>query len=347
MRLSDSEERRITTLGANHLTTAPLSESATVGVTAWALTTGEDGMRTQARGLAQAVAEIVVEKTVPSPGPWGWIVALSGLAPLPPGFSRPWPDLIVSCGRRSVPVALAIKRASAGRTLLIHVQDPRAHRASFDLIVAMSHDRLPEAPHVMTVPTALHDINPVTLQAAADKWRDRLALLGHPLVGVAVGGDLRGRPFSDSDAERLKRGLRRLRLEFGARLAITPSRRTPASTLALITKTFEGDESVYVWDLKGDNPYRGILALADSLVVTTDSVSMVSEAIATGRPVSVLDLDFPRHRSFVQSLVDQGLAKRFDGSLPTSLAGAGGLDPMTRVANRVRDLVQARTGLVG
>jgi mitochondrial fission protein ELM1 len=199
----------------------------------------------------------------------------------------------------------------------------------------------------MKVPTALHDITPLSLQVAAGAWRDRLASLGHPLVGVAVGGDLRGRPFSETDAERLTRGLQRLRRDFGASLAITPSRRTPPSALALITKTFEADERVFVWDLKGDNPYRGILALADSLVVTTDSVSMVSEAIATGRPVFVLDLDFPRHRSFVQNLVDQGLAIRFDGSMPQSPAPGPGFDSMTRVANRVRKLVQARTGVMG
>jgi mitochondrial fission protein ELM1 len=139
----------------------------------------------------------------------------------------------------------------------------------------------------------------------------------------------------------------RLRGEFGTSLAITTSRRTPASTRALIAKTFEADGRVSVWDLTGDNPYRGILALADGFVVTTDSVSMVSEAVATGRPVSVFDLDFPRHRSFVQTLVDQGLVVRFDGSPPAQTAASRESDSMILVANRVRDLVQARTGRAG
>ncbi len=320
-------------------------QTAQAPLTAWALTTGEDGMRTQARGLACAVADRVVEKRAPPSRPFDWLwgrVAARLVGDLAP----PWPDILITCGRRSVPYAAAIKRASLGRTFTVHVQDPRACRDQFDLIVAMDHDALAEGPRVMKIATALHDITPGSLQEAARVWRDRLGSLGRPLAGVAVGGDLRGRPFTLADGERLIAGLKRLRHQTGTRLAITPSRRTPPEVRALLTEAFRGDPGVYVWNLEGENPYRGILALSDRLVVTTDSVSMVSEAIATGHPVELLDLDFPRHRGFIRRLIDQGLARRFEGAADPPIAFARH-NATDHVAARVRTLLQARTGVSG
>jgi hypothetical protein len=322
---------------------APLPHSP---LTAWALTTGEAGMRTQTRGLAQAVAPVVVEKTAPSDGGLLARLGLSAPARLAEAFAPPWPDILVTCGRRSVPFAVALKKASGGRILAVHIQDPRAFRGAFDLIIAMDHDRLAPGPGVIKVSTALHDITTDALIAAAGDWRERFAALRRPLVGVAIGGDLRGRPFSLDDGRRLLAGLQRLRGEAGAGLAITPSRRTPGAVRELLGDAFAADPGVFLWDLQGENPYRGILALSDRLVVTTDSVSMVSEAIATGRPVELLDLGFKRHVGFVQRLVDEGLARRFEGD-PTAPITRGPVDSTLVAADAVRRLLQARTGVCG
>ncbi len=314
-------------------------------LTAWALTTGEAGMRSQAKGLAAAVAEEVLERTAPRSGPRAWLARLFGVGRLPPEWGPPWPDLVVSCGRRAAPFARAIKAASGGRTLAVHVQDPRVFRGAFDLIVAMDHDRLVAGPRVMKIATALHDVTQERLQAAAAAWAPRMEALGRPLLGVAVGGDLRGRPFGLDDAARLVAALRRRRDELGGGLAITPSRRTPLRVRQALIDSFADDASAYVWDLAGDNPYAGILALADRLVVTTDSVSMVSEAIATGRPVELFDLSFARHRGFIQSLVDQGLAVRLGD--PSGGRPSVASDPTAQAAARVRGLIQMRMGFSG
>jgi mitochondrial fission protein ELM1 len=313
-------------------------------------------MRTQARGLAQAVAGRVIEKTAPARSIAGFLAGLTAAPRLAEAFAPPWPDILITCGRRSVPFAVALKRASGGRMFAAHIQDPRAFRGAFDLIIAMDHDRLPAGPRVIKVATALHDVTPLSLAQAARDWRARFAPLGRPLAGVLIGGDLRGRPFTLEDGRRLLDGLLRLRSEADAGLAITPSRRTPAAVRRLLAEAFAGDRRTFLWDLEGANPYRGILALADRLVVTTDSVSMVSEAIATGRPVELLDLGFRRHVGFVQSLVDGGLARRFVGD-PSPPPAGGGADATQIAADAVRRRLEARqrqeqrpgerTGLVG
>jgi mitochondrial fission protein ELM1 len=199
---------------------------------------------------------------------------------------------------------------------------------------------------VLKVATALHDLTPQNLAGAAHAWADRFANLKRPLAGVVIGGDLKGRPFTLADGRRLLAGLRRLRSANGCGLAITPSRRTPPSVRALLAEAFAGDPDVFLWDLTGDNPYRAILALSDRLVVTSDSVSMVSEALAAPHPVEILDLDFPRHRGFVQRLVDQGLVRRFEGD-PSIPSTTGPVNATDQAALAVRALIQARTGVSG
>jgi mitochondrial fission protein ELM1 len=310
-------------------------------ITAWALTTGETGMRTQARGLAQAVADIVVEKTVPS----RWRRLRDGLTPAD-RMAPPWPDLLITCGRRSVAKSIALRRASGGRTVTVHVQDPRWRRDAFDLVIAMGHDRVPAGGNVMKIATALHDLTPENLAAAGQLWEERFRSLGRPLAGVVIGGDLRGRPFTLEDGARLLDGLRRLRDQGGVSLAITPSRRTPVPVRTLLEDALAGDSRVYLWDLEGDNPYRAILALSDRLVVTSDSVSMVSEALSTPHPVEVFDLNFARHVGFVRGLVDQGLIRRFAGD-PTPPRTTGPINATDRAASVVKALLQARTGVEG
>jgi mitochondrial fission protein ELM1 len=306
-------------------------------LTAWALTTGETGMRTQARGLALAVADVVVEKIAPRGPPWPWRREADGLSP-------PWPDILISCGRRSVGHAIRVGKASGGATLLVHVQDPRGRAAAFDLVVAMQHDAIAASERVIKVATALHDLTRENLAAAGRAWAARFAALPRPLAGVIIGGDLHGRPFTLADGRRLLEGLQRLRRQAGAGLAITPSRRTPPAIRGLLAQAFAGDEGVFLWDLRGDNPYRAILSLSDRLVVTSDSVSMVSEALSAPHPVEVFDLGFPRHRAFLQGLVDRRLARRFDGT-PSPPATSGPVNATETAAAAVRALVRARAGL--
>jgi mitochondrial fission protein ELM1 len=80
-----------------------------------------------------------------------------------------------------------------------------------------------------------------------------------------------------------------------------------------LDRTYRDDPAVFLWDLEGANPYRAILGLADRLIVTGDSVSMISEAISTPRSVDVLDLGFPRHAGFLRGLVESGRVRRFTG----------------------------------
>jgi mitochondrial fission protein ELM1 len=288
---------------------------------AWWITTGEAGFRTQARGLAEAVAPGALEKTIGLKAPWSlappqlWPLTLMGLDRSKDVLTPPWPDLVISCGRRAAKAAIAVKRASGGRTLAVHIQNPLAQLREFDLVIAMRHDGI-DGPNVMQIDTALHDVTPAALTGAAEAWRERFSHLPRPLTGVLLGGSTRRHPFGGDQARDLAARLNVARQ--GGGLAITPSRRTPEAVKEALREAFIDDPGVYLWDEQGDNPYRGILALSDRLTATGDSVSMVSEAVASGHPTAVFDLGGgARHARFIQNLVDRKLISRLgEGEFP-------------------------------
>lgn len=312
--------------------------------TAWALTTGETGMRNQARGLAAAVAPFVEDKVVHFRPLWrrapaGTPFLLQGLTAESDALDPPWPDLVVTCGRRAGAVGLALKARSQGRVKLVHVQDPQTSPRGFDLVVAMPHDRV-AGPNVLRVATALHDVRPARLAAAASQWGPRLAHLPRPYIGVILGGSTAKLEFGVEQAHRLQEGLSQLRAATGGTLLIVPSRRTPEA----VVRYFEvmarmEDRGAWVWSGQGDNPYLGVLGLADRLVVTADSVSMLSEALATEAPVEVFMLPLRgRHAQFVSGLFDAGLAQPFSGE-PRPVRPRPVVDATAEAARAVRQLL--------
>jgi mitochondrial fission protein ELM1 len=319
----------------------------------WFMTTGEAGYRTQARGLARALAETPREWVIDLRPPWRWLpgvlaapFALGGLDSARDRPQPPWPDVLITCGRRATAVSIAIRRASRGRTATVHIQNPLTRLAAFDLVVAMDHDRI-AGPNVLSVPTALHDVTPERLAAAAGIWRARLAPDGHPLIGVLLGGSTKSQPFTVDQAARLLEGLARVRAATGARLAVTPSRRTPAPVRDLFIQRLADDPGAYVWDGEGDNPYLGILALSERLVVTSDSVSMVSEALATVAGVELFGADGGRKQAdFVRGLIGKGLARRFEGD-PAPQPTRAPVNATGAAAQAVRRMLAARTGVSG
>jgi mitochondrial fission protein ELM1 len=248
--------------------------------------------------------------------------------------------VVVSCGRKAAKAAIAVKRASGGRTLAVHIQHPLAPPAEFDLIIPMRHDPPLAGPNVVQIDLALHDVTPGVLAQAAEAWRPRFEALPRPLTGVLLGGSTKRHPFTVDQGRALVDGLKALRAEGG--LAITPSRRTPEEVKAMLTEAFSGDGGVFLWDGAGDNPYRGILALSDRLVATGDSVSMVSEAVATNHPVAVFDLGGgKRHQRFIRNLVERKIVSLADGS--PFVAGTG-LNSTPEAAAALRRLIEARLG---
>lgn len=291
----------------------------------WAMTTGEAGMANQARGLAEAVAERtgwpVVQKTISLRPPWQilpmhWVPRpLAKLTPDSDPVEPPWPRILITCGRRSAAASIAIRKASRGRCFTVHVQDPLIPPHYFDLVAPPRHDRLTGA-NVLTTRGAIHHVTSAKLAEAANRFRSRFEHLPRPWIGVLLGGSNRTMTLTPDKACAIGEQLARAARESGGGLMITPSRRTGEENTRALAKAV-ADVPHVIWDRQGANPYFGILALANHLVVTGDSASMVSEAASTGKPLYVIDFGrySKRLERFHSALRDEGVTRRFDGHL--------------------------------
>ncbi len=288
-------------------------------IRSWVLTEGHKGMENQALGLAEAMGLAPEVKRIRVRLPWRYLPPRIWPAPLKaPGragdlLAPPWPDLLIACGKRAVAPSIAIR--GAGATFTVYVQAPPVALRHFDLVVAPEHDRL-AGPNVITTRMAVHRVAPEKLDAAARHFSPGLAHLPRPLVAVLIGGSNRRYRLTPAITERLAERLVALSRSHGAGLVVTPSRRTGAENEAILRRGL-ADVPAVVWDGSGENPYFGYLGLADAVIVTCDSVSMVSEACATGKPVYIVDLEGRSARigRFHESLRRAGITRPFTGEL--------------------------------
>jgi mitochondrial fission protein ELM1 len=210
-------------------------------------------------------------------------------------LAPPWPDVVITAGRRNEPIARWIKAQAGGRTRLIHLGRSWAKPDHFDLIVTTPQYDVPAHPHVLQIEAPLHRVTASALRDAAERWRPSIAQLQSPLIAVLVGGDSPPYVFDARMAQRLGRETLALaRARGGSVLVATSPRTSPAAVSALsdiLAEARDVPSQAYRWiPDPGTNPYLGYLALADILVVTGDSMSMVAEACATGKPVQIFDM---------------------------------------------------------
>ena len=281
---------------------------------AWVISQGLAGLKTQAIGLAEA-AGLAHELCVLEPGaPWKWMSARlwpNPLAVVAKSLKLPQPALAIGCGGMAGAVLAALRRRSMQ---VVQVQNPRMDISRFDLIIANQHDEL-TGPNVFVTRTALHRVTPERLAAEAERWRDRFAGTKRPLVAVLLGGS-NGRYRLDRDVgAKLATDLVRMAKRDGVGIVVTPSRRTDPAVTTLIRDALRPVDG-WVWDFAGENPYFGMLALADMIIVTQDSVSMISEASATTAPVLFVPLPGWSRRQglFLKTMVNEGRIRLFEGN---------------------------------
>jgi mitochondrial fission protein ELM1 len=300
----------------------------------WVLADPRPGTANQALGIAERLG--VPFRVVPlgwsawARVPWPW-PTLAGLdAAARARIAPPWPKLVISAGRRSAPVALWFGRHGA-RT--VHAMRPGLRASRFDLLVLGRHDRPRPAPNVIEIIGACHRVSSAVLARARAAWAD-LASLPAPRVAVLIGGPVRAEGLDRETASRL---IPRVLARFPeASLLVTTSRRTGAEATALIASALaDRPHHLFRWGDAGPNPYLGYLALADAIVVTGDSVSMLAEAAATSAPVFVATRERGRHERMIESLMNAGRVR------PLRVAAAPfpvtPLDEAERVAAAIRD----------
>lgn len=305
----------------------------------WVLADPRAGTAAQALGIAERLHEPFRRvdlawgpmARLPLPFP-----SLAGLTPeARAALAPPWPDLVISAGRRSAPVALWLKQKGAR---LVHCMRPGFGAARFDLLVIGQHDAPKPAPNILPILGAAHRISPERLAAARAEFA-ALAALPAPRIALLMGGPPRAEGMDAQVAGAITAKV----AGFAGSVLASASRRTGSPAEAAMAAALAGHpHQLFRWGDAPPNPYAGFLASADQVVVTGDSVSMLSEALATSGPVFIADPGGlgPRHQRLAQSLIAAGQARDL-AAAPAPFQRAA-LDESGRVAAEIR-----RRGLLG
>lgn len=292
------------------------------------------GTENQCLGVAEALGIHTDVKRMTLRQPWKM---LSPYIPFEQSWSfipplhGPFPDLLITSGRKAIAAARYIKKQHP-KTFTLHLQDPRISPHHFDLVAVAHHDAL-RGDNVVITDGAPNRITPERLSSAPPIYTSL-----KPLVGVLIGGNSKTHRLSDAGMDSLIQQLEMIARDYA--LLITVSRRTNAAqALKLINALKQTD--AYIWDGSGHNPYFSILAHAKYLLVTNDSVSMLSDAATTGKPLYMLELDgrSPKFDRFYAHLRNLGAARPFNGVLENWAY------PPLADAQKIADAVRKASGL--
>ena len=260
----------------------------------WIATDGAAGNDRQALALARAMQIDAEALCTRLRGPWAWLAPRlqAGMpwgvdAALRRRLHAPWPALAIGCGRDGAALTRWLRSASGGKTFTVQILDPRIDPKHFDLVVAPRHDALAGANVIPTI-GALNPVDEDWLAEGLARFPN-LAQLPRPRTAVLIGGPRRGLDMSDAWFEMFLARINALAARDGGSVLVSASRRTPAAWRSVSRERLRA-ACVHFWNGPDDgaNPYQGYLAAADRIAVTPDSVNMLSEACATGKPVFTL-----------------------------------------------------------
>jgi mitochondrial fission protein ELM1 len=189
--------------------------------------------------------------------------------------------------------------------------------SAFDLIVAPEHDNL-AGPNVIATKGAIHKVTPQKLEDGVKTYASLFQGFPHPYSTVLLGGSTNRYTMSLDAIENIIRNILVLRDKTRGSVLVTPSFRTPFREV--LTKALAGEPDIYLAEIETLNPYFAMLGMADFVFVTDDSVNMVCEACATGKPVYILPLlghGETKPKKFIQDLINEDLVRPFQGSIDT------------------------------
>ncbi|MFM8746707.1 MAG: ELM1/GtrOC1 family putative glycosyltransferase [Aestuariivirga sp.] len=204
-------------------------------------------------------------------------------------LSPPWPDLVITIGRRLSLPALWIKQQSGGRAKIALFNAPKGRAEDFDLVVAPAHYAIAGGPKVCRIGLPLIAADPRRIAAARQEFAAAFAALARPLHVLLLGGDMGAARL---DAGFVTRTLHLMQRGFAREGAIfvSTSRRTPEAATAAAEQALRPQDRLYRWQPDApSNPYFGLLAHGDTFTVTSDSLSMLTEVARLGRPLAIAE----------------------------------------------------------
>ena len=303
------------------------------------LTQGMHGMISQVEGLAKALDLKFRHETIKLKRIWDII---------PPKFT-PVSEIIlsnrficdskvvISCGRKSVVPSILLKRRFKKEIFTIHIQDPKVDLSNFDSIICPEHDNL-DGNNVIKTKGAIHYLTNDEIKKNINYLNPKAE--NKKIITLILGGPNKYYSFSEKQMTSIFAKIKNLFVYSKYKLIVIPSYRTPENILKLAFNYFN-DNHLVVKE-RDKKAYLSSLGLADIIIVTCDSTSMISEAAITGKPVYVAQMknkkSIHRFQKFYKLFKDLGIIRDLDDKIEHWTYS--GLDEVNRAASMVKEKMQ-------
>ena len=267
------------------------------------LTDGSEGMISQVLGLAKQISPNITSIKTKILFPWSNLQP--GILPAYYWIFKnnlnifPKPDIIISCGRKSVYLSIYLKKKYKN-TITIHIQNPKIISKKFNYIIAPQHDNI-SGKNIITSIGALHKFDKSIFDKISDK---DFNIPKNNLVSIFVGGKNHHYNFSIKEANNLITKIENIKNNNPKlNLLIVFSRRTTNKIKKIVKDRLS--KRILIWDEKENNPYIFALKYSEYFIVTSDSTSMISECAFTSKPIYIFHLPFKRNSKRINKFHDQ------------------------------------------
>ncbi|MDC0234391.1 mitochondrial fission ELM1 family protein [Candidatus Pelagibacter sp.] len=301
------------------------------------LTEGMHGMISQVEGLAKALEIDFTHHMVETNLFWKLIPP--NLSPVSQSVFKKINhddfDMIISCGRKSVIPSIHLKKTANKKVFNIHIQDPKVNLNHFDFIVAPEHDEI-QGQNVISTKGAIHYLTESVINENKDYLQSFIKKDERKVWTLILGGPTKYYDYSTKNMKHIFTMLDKLLKKHNFQLVVIPSMRTPINTINY-AKEFFGDNHTVIMDVD-KKAYLSALAIAENIIVTCDSSSMISEAALTGKPIYIAnilskknDKRFQRFRNLFREL---NITRNLDEEIENW--NYQKLDETNRVANIIK-----------
>ena len=251
------------------------------------LTEGMHGMISQVEGLAKSLNIEFIHEKIELNSFWKLI---------PPKFTPSQNftfkndikknfDIVISCGRKSVIPSIYLKKKYKNKIMNIHIQDPKVSLNNFDYVVVPQHDSL-SGNNVITSIGAIHYLKQDELDQNENYLKNKINK--EKIISLIIGGPNKYYNYNDKSIGEIFTKIQKNFIDNGYQLIVIPSMRTPQKIINKATNYF--DKNQVIINNVDKKAYLSSLKLADYIVVTCDSTSMISEAAITGKPIYVAQM---------------------------------------------------------
>jgi mitochondrial fission protein ELM1 len=247
-------------------------------------------------------------------------------------------NIVISCGRKSVIASLYLKNKYKSKIINIHIQNPKVSLSNFDFIIAPEHDSL-FGENVVTSRGAIHYLTNDELIENENYLKPRIDSQ-KKIISFIIGGPNKYYDYNDKIIDEIFLKIENNFIRNNYQAIIIPSMRTPKNIIEKAQNYFDKNQ-IIVLDVD-KKAYLSALKLADHIVVTCDSTSMISEAAITGKPIYVAQMPSiksnQRFKEFFNLFESLKIIKNLDSSVESW--NYEKLDETNRISGYIKDKIK-------